>query len=113
MKRKPDDAENVVAHLSNHPREVLKRLRRVVENSDNIQWSFDINDLELARKVQIRTILRCLREGELDASSLKVGGEYVNGIMSAVLGGVMVRVEFFLGPADSGLTVVDAEAEEE
>ena len=112
MKSKPDNIERV-AKLANHPKSVLKRVRQVVENADNIQWSFDINDLELARKVQIRTVLECLREGNLKRGSLTEGGDYVRGVMVAVIGGMAVRVDFFLGPADSGLTVVDANAEEE
>lgn len=112
MKLKPDNIKPVFK-LSNHPKSVLKRVRQVTENADNIQWSFDINDLELARKVQIRTVLKCLREGKLKEGSLKEGGDYVSGVMEAVIGGMDVTVDFVLGPADSGLTVVDANGEEE
>lgn len=113
MKQKPEATGPTVARIANHPKQVLKRVRAVAESGDNIQWSYDVNDLELARKVQIRTILKCLREGELDESSVEAGGDYVRGIMRAVIGGMVVTVEFFLGPGKTGLTVIDADAEEE
>lgn len=113
MKRKPKKQDKTVSKLSNHPKHVLKRVRRAVENANNIQWSFDINDLELARKVQIRTILKCLSTGELQQGSLTSGGDNVSGVMVALIGGMTVSVNFFLGPADSGLIVVDVDAEEE
>lgn len=112
MKRKTETAGPTVARIANHPKQVLRRVRAVAESGDNIQWSYDVNDLELARKVQIRTILKCLREGELDDTPVKSGGDYVSGTMRAVIGGMVVTVEFFLGPAETGLTIVDADAEE-
>ncbi len=113
MKRKLEASDKTVAYLANHPRQVLQRVRQVVTDADNIQWSFNVNDLESARNVQIRTILKCLQKGELTPGSLKDGGEYVRGEMTATLGGMIVRVEFFLGPAHSGITVLSATAEEE
>lgn len=102
-----------VAYFANHPKQVEKRIHEVATDSSKVYLSAEVNDLATARGIQSRTILRCLKEGTVDSNSIKAGGQNVQGIISAIVCGAQVDVEFFLGPETSGLTVVNAYADDE
>lgn len=102
-----------VSYISNHPKNVIQRVRNCAANLESVDFSENLNDLCQARKVSMSAIWKCLEEGEIVKAHLKFqeNGTYMK--LQEFVAGVRITIDILMEDGDQRLVVLWADEEEE